>query len=174
MKLILTVSLLALAAPALAQTPAAAPQNTPGSGGHTVRGPSLALSIEAAQAAIDSCKATGYLVGATVVDDEGGIRISMTADGAPTEGPNGSRRKAVTSAQEKTDGAALAERVKTDPALAARLAANNDSLARAGALLIKVGDRIVGVIGVEGNPHDLAKNVSCAQAGIDGIKARLN
>jgi uncharacterized protein GlcG (DUF336 family) len=160
--------LCAMALPAAAQAP-----NTPGKGGHTVREPSLAVALEGAQAAIDACKASGYLVGVTVVDDEGGVRVSLTADGAPTEGPNGSRRKAVLSAVRKASGADLAEQAKKDPAFAALVEANKDWLARAGALLIHKGGKVVGVIGVEGNPHDLEKDVSCAQAGLDKIEARL-
>jgi uncharacterized protein GlcG (DUF336 family) len=168
MKLIVSIVALALATPALAQQ-----QNIPGKEGHIVRGPSIAIAVEGSMAAIDSCKAQGYFVGATVVDDEGGIRASLTGDGSPTEGPNGSRRKAVLSALQKASGSELAERAKADPALAAQWEANKDWLARAGSLLIMQGGKVIGAIGVEGNPHDLAKDVSCAQAGLDKIEARL-
>jgi uncharacterized protein GlcG (DUF336 family) len=179
---------LALALPAAAQapnTPASgtpapntpAPNtpapNTPGRGGHTVRGPTLAVALEGAQAAVDACKAGGYLVGVTVVDEEGGVRLSLTADGAPTEGPNGSRRKAVLSALRKASGTELAARAKADAAFAAEVEANKDWLARPGSLLIHSGGKVVGAIAVEGNPHDLDKDVSCAQAGLNRIETRL-
>ena len=172
-----TAALLAvlLAAPLMAQQPSSPQQQTraPGEPSPAVRGPSLALAEEAAHAAIDMCKAKGYLVGVTIVDDAGQIRLSLTADGAPGQGPNGSRRGAVTSALYKASGAELAERAKTDAAFAAKVEGNREYLARPGSLLLKAGDRIVGAIGVEGNPHDLALDVACAQVGADRIAAGL-
>ena len=160
--------LLALAKPAAAQH-----TNVPGRDGHIVRGPSLALAIEAAQTAIDTCKASGYLVGVTVMDDDGGIRVALTADGAPTEGPNGSRRTTLLAAKMKASSAEIAERMKTDATLSAHIEANKDYTARGGAILIKVDGKIVGAIGVEGNPHDQPLNAACAQAGVDRIQSRL-
>ena len=50
----------------------------------------------------------------------------------------------------KEASGALAEQVKVDKALSDVVAANPSYLARAGAVLIKVNDEIIGVIGVGG------------------------
>ena len=160
----------AAAGPAAAQAP---PGSTLVGNTKPLAGPSLALSLEAAQAAVEACKAKGAAVGVTVLDDTGGLRAVLGADGALAADANGSRRAANLAAAQKTSGADLVERAKTDKALADQIAANKDWLAREGAVLIKSGDKLVGVIAVEGHPHDPKRDIACAQAGIDKISARL-
>jgi uncharacterized protein GlcG (DUF336 family) len=169
MKTAFSIAIVLIASPALAQTPNG--EHLPHS--DTIGGPSLALSLEAANAAIAACAAQSYRVGATVVDANGFVRVSLAPDGAAHFVASASRRKAILSAEEKASGAELEDRVKTDKALAARVKADHDLLARGGSLLIKVGDRVVGAIDVEGDPYDIAKDVACAQAGIDKIRSRL-
>ena len=169
MKRACTIAVALLAGPAMAQTPNG--QHLPHS--DAIGGPSLALSMEAANAAIAACAKLNYKVGVTVTDENGFVRVSLAPDGAAHFVASSSRRKAILSAEEKASGAELEARAKTDQAFAAHVKADHDLLARTGSLLIKVGDRIVGVIGVEGDPYDLNKDVACAQAGIDRIRARL-
>jgi uncharacterized protein GlcG (DUF336 family) len=161
----------ALATPVLAQ------QAVPGpllGNGAVIKGPSLDLAAEAAQAAIKTCAAMNYQIGVAVVDDTGGIRLVMGADGARAADSNGARRAAAFAAVEKEPGAALLERVKTDKALEQVFMANYANYQiREGALLLKAGGKVVGAIAVEGHPHDAKKDIACAQAGIDKIQARL-
>src|ERR1700683_1097545 len=48
----------------------------------TARGPSLSLALEAAQAAIESCRTKGYRIGVSVIDSSGEARAMIPADGA--------------------------------------------------------------------------------------------
>lgn len=156
--------------PALAQEPPVSPLvgNV-----RPLAGPPFALALEAAQAAMAACKAKGHNVGVSVVDETGGLRVVLGADGALAADANGSRRAALLSAAQKTSGAELIERAKTDKALAAEIGANRDWLLRDGALPIANGGKIFGAIAVEGHPHDGPLEIACAQAGIDRIKSRL-
>jgi uncharacterized protein GlcG (DUF336 family) len=168
--LVIIAAALAAAGSAVAQAP---PGSTLVGNTKPLAGPSLALSLEAAQAAMAACKAKGAAVGVTVLDDTGGLRVVLGADGALAADANGSRRSANLSAAQKASGADIVERAKTDKALADQIAANKDWLAREGAVQIKSGDKVVGIIAVEGHPHDPARDIACAQAGIDKISARL-
>ena len=173
-KALIAFALASLAgAPALAQTPApaaAAPAPNPP---RPIGGPPLALAREAAETAIAACKAQGWSVIATVVDEIGLTKLVIAPDGAPGPGSNGGRRKAVMAVTFKADSGAIVEQMKTDPALAEKI--NGDKVnffpAR-GAVLIKVGDRIVGALGVGGAPGG-EKDEACAQAGVKKIADRL-
>ena len=57
----------------------------------------------------------------------------------------------------------VAERAKTDPAVATRLAANPTWLARAGAVPVSVGGTLIGAIGV-GGARGSDKDEACAVA----------
>ena len=169
---LIAAAALLVAGPALAQD-----ENAPGKtlqynmGG--LGGPSYALSLEAAEAAMAACKANNDNVGVAVVDDTGGLRVALGADGALSADSNGARRAAIFAAANKANGVELVARTKTDKAFADKVAANKDWNPHEGVLLIKVGDKIYGAIGVEGHPHDTKKELACAQAGIDKIKGRL-
>lgn len=174
--LAITVSVAALVA---GQSPAAAAQGQTLSD-FVIEGPSMTLALEAVTAAISACKAKGYNAGATVVDPRGGVRASLGSDGSMVTDANASRRKAQTTMALKASGAEIAERMKTDKALADQVAANRDWLVRPGSLLIAKNGKLIGAIGVEGHssadghPHDDALNTACAQAGVDRIIARLD
>ncbi len=66
----------------------------------------------------------------------------------------------------------LAEEVKTNKELADKIAANPSYLARAGAVLIKVNDEVIGVIGV-GGARGSDKDEAYAKAGLEKIQTRV-
>jgi uncharacterized protein GlcG (DUF336 family) len=169
---LIVTAMLLFTGPALAQAPAAPAVGQLGNV-RPLSGPPMALALEAAQTAVATCKARGYNVGVAVVDESGGLRVVLGADGAQAADSNGARRAALFSAAQKTPGAGLVERLKTDTELASKLAANRDWNAHEGVLLIKAGDKIIGAIGVEGHPHDAEKDAACAKAGLDKIQSRL-
>ena len=73
----------------------------------------------------------------------------------------------------KTSSGEIADRVKTDEALAAEIKAEpRFGTARRGALLIKVGSEIIGAMAVSGAPGG-EKDEVCVQAALDKIKDRL-
>ena len=130
---------------------------------------SLAMAQTIANAAMDKCKEMGYRVSVTVVDRAGRPIVMLRGDGAGLHTPEGSDRKAYTARTFRAPSADFAKRLLTDPSVAgqrdyARV------LALAGGLPIKVGDDVVGAVGVSGSP---GKDDDCSKAGIDKITDQL-
>jgi uncharacterized protein GlcG (DUF336 family) len=153
--------LAAAQAPAAAQTPAPA-----------ARGPSLKLALEAAQKAVDTCKGLDQKVGVTVVDSAGVLKVVLATDGASTRGVASSTNKALTALAFTAPTSELGEKIKSNPALADKIAANPNYNTRAGGVLLKVGDDVIGAIGV-GGAKGSEKDEACALAGREKVKRRL-
>ena len=135
------------------------------------RGPALELAVEAARVAIDTCAAKGgQKIGASVVDSAGILKVLLAADGTSPRGVQSSTNKAVTALSFKSATSQLGEQIKTDQALADKIAANTSYNARPGGVLLKVNGEIIGAIGVGGGRTD----EECALAGIQKIQSRLN
>ena len=173
MKTALTARALActLALPfAHAQAPAASAPPTPPA--PPARGVPLELALEAAKAALETCKGIDQKVGVSVLDSSGEVRLVLAADGAPSRGVQNSALKAKAALAFEIPSGQVAERAKGDAAVAARLAANPTWLARAGALPIAVGGTLIGAIGV-GGARGSEKDEACAVAGLDKVRSRL-
>jgi uncharacterized protein GlcG (DUF336 family) len=136
------------------------------------RGPSLKLALEAAQKALDTCKGLDQKIGVTVVDSAGVLKVVLATDGASTRGVTSSTNKALTALAFTAPTSELGEKIKTDTALAEKVAANASYNSRAGGVLLKVGDDVIGAIGV-GGAKGSEKDEACAVAGLQKIKGRL-
>lgn len=154
---------------ALAQTPPTAPATPPAP---AARGPALDLALEAAQAALDTCKARDQKAAVSVVDSAGVLKALLASDGASPRGVLSSNNKAVTALTFKAATSQLAERIKTDKSLADRIAATSTFNARSGGVLLVVGDEIIGAIGV-GGARGSDVDEACALAGVRKIQDRL-
>lgn len=155
----------ATASPANATPPTNAPARV-----LAARGPALDLAVEAARVALDTCAAAGgQKIGASVVDSAGVLKVLLAYDGTSPRGVTSSTAKAVTALQFKAATAELTERIKTDKALADQIAANTAYNARPGGVLLKVGNEIIGAIGIGGGRTDH----DCAVAGVQKIQDRL-
>jgi uncharacterized protein GlcG (DUF336 family) len=132
----------------------------------------LALSLEAAQAALASCEQQGYRVSVAVVDRAGLVRALIRGDGAGPHTLDSSSRKAYTASSLRLSTLELAKMVGQSPAIAGLHEMNEKILILGGGLPIQVGEDVGGGIGVGGAPGG-PKDEACAQAGIDKIKARL-
>lgn len=134
------------------------------------RGPSLELAIEAARVAIETCAADGgQKVGVSVVDSAGVLKVLLAADGTSPRGVTSGNAKALTAITYKTNTSKLTEQIKVDKSLGDTIAANTALNARPGAVLIKIGDEIIGAIGVGGGRTD----EPCALAGLQKVQSRL-
>ena len=149
--------------------PASAPQAT---ATPPARGVPLELALEAAKLAVDTCKGLEQKVGVSVLDSAGEIRLVLAADGAAYRGVQNSALKARAALAFEIPSGQVADRAKTDAAVAARLAANPTWLARAGAVPVSVGGTLIGAIGV-GGARGSEKDEACAIAGLDKIRSRL-
>ncbi len=166
---VLVALLLAGAASAQAP-PAGAPRTPPPPPAPAVP---EALALEAVQTAVSTCTANGYKVGASVVDSVGGLHALAGAEGVRQGGLDSSTRKAFTAATMKAVTSVIDAQSKTDPALAAKLAADTKLFARAGAVpIMSPGGAVIGAIGVGGAPGG-EKDEVCAVAGLAKIKDRL-
>lgn len=114
----------------------------------TARGPKLPEAIDAARAAVSACSASGYRVGATVVDSVGEARAMLTADGSDGSHVFVAMRKALTALVFKMPSSRAAELVPNDAALLRRVTPN--MFVEGGALPIVYGGETIGAIGVSG------------------------
>ncbi|WP_051953645.1 GlcG/HbpS family heme-binding protein [Methylocapsa aurea] len=128
----------------------------------------IALSI--AQSAYDACAQQGYHVSVHVVGREGQPLVAIRGDGSSPHTLENSLRKAYTARTFRTPSGDFAQRVKDNPTLGVVHLAN--VIALQGALPIKVGDEVVGAVGVSGAPGG-DKDEACSKAGIDKVAAQL-
>ena len=131
---------------------------------------SLAMAITMAQTAIATCKANGYNVSANVVGRGGEVIVAMRGDNASPHTVENSRRKAYTARTFRRSSGEIAKLVKDNPT--AGLVHLHGVIALQGALPIKVGDDVIGAVGVSGSPGG-DKDEACAKAGIDKVSAEL-
>jgi uncharacterized protein GlcG (DUF336 family) len=136
------------------------------------RGPALDLALEAAKVALETCRGLDQKVGVSVVDSAGVLRVLLATDGAAARGVQNSTYKAQTALAFNAPTSQLAEQAKGDKAVADKLAGNPNYLNRAGGIPIKVGDEVIGAIGV-GGARGSEKDEACALAGLEKVKARL-
>ena len=129
-------------------------------------GPSLESAIDAANAAVEACVDKDQHAGVSVVDSAGVLKVLLAADGTSERGVVSSTAKALTALHFKKSTSQLFTEQQTDKALAAKLAENPKFNPRPGGVLLKVGDEIIGAIGVGGAKID----EECALAGINKIE----
>jgi uncharacterized protein GlcG (DUF336 family) len=129
-----------------------------------------AIAITIAQTAIETCKANGYAVSATVVGRNGEIIVQVRGDNTPPHTVENSFRKAYTARTLRSPSGVLAERVKAEPTLPFIHLSN--IIAFQGALPIKLGDEVIGAAGASGAPGG-EKDEACVKAGIDKVADQL-
>lgn len=139
----------------------------------SVSGKTLPLSaaIIAAQTAVDTCKANGYDVTATVVDVAGTPQVVLRGDHAVIHTKDSSFRKAYTVVtmgpifHVDTTSGYIGVLSKYPPLLAQSLASTPNVTALPGGVAFKVGDETIAGLGVGGSPGG-DKDEVCAQAGV--------
>jgi uncharacterized protein GlcG (DUF336 family) len=135
----------------------------------TQKNVSLALAQTIANAAIAQCRTMGYRISVSVVDRDGLPIVMMHDDGAGLSTNEGSDRKAYTAASFKQPSADFVKRLQDRPDTVGSRHYTR-VLALAGGLPIKVGDQVIGAVGVSGTP---GKDDVCSQAGIDKVADQL-
>ena len=129
----------------------------------------LAMAQAIANGAMESCKAMGFKISVVVLDRDGMQLVMLRGDGAGLHTPEGADRKAYTARTFRAPSAAFLKRMTTDPAAHASEQYTR-VLALPGGLPIKVGDDVVGAVGVSGSP---GKDDDCGQAGINKVADQL-
>jgi len=137
----------------------------------TEKNMSLDLANQLASASVAACAANGYAVAATVVDRAGTVRAVQRADNAGPHTLAASQQKAFTSASAKNTTLAIMEAAQKNPA-AANLVNIPGYLLLGGGVPVKVGNEVIGAVGIGGAP---AGNLDeqCALAALDKVKELL-
>jgi uncharacterized protein GlcG (DUF336 family) len=131
---------------------------------------SLATALTIATTAAETCKAQGNLVSVTVVGRQGEILVMLRGDNSSPHTVENSRRKAYTARTFRISSGEFAKRVAANPTTG--LVHLSDVIAAQGALPIKIGDDVVGAVGVSGSPGG-DKDEVCAKAGLDKVADQL-
>ena len=137
----------------------------------TEKNMSLELANQIAAATVASCTASGYAVAATVVDRAGSVRAVQRADNAGPHTLGASLQKAYTSASAKNNTLVMMEGAQKNPA-AANLTDIPGFLLLGGGVPVKVGNEVIGAVGVGGAPGGHLDE-QCAVAGIAKVQDLL-
>jgi uncharacterized protein GlcG (DUF336 family) len=137
----------------------------------TEKNMSLELANQIAAAAVAACSAGGYAVAATVVDRAGSVRAVQRADNAGPHTLAASLQKAFTSASAKNTTLAMMDGAQKNPA-AANLVHIPGFLLLGGGVPVKVGNDVIGAVGVGGAPGGHLDE-QCAMTALDKVKDQL-
>lgn len=137
----------------------------------TEKNMSLELANQIASASVAACAANGYAVTATVVDRAGSVRAVQRADNAGPHTLAASQQKAFTSASAKNTTQAIMEGAQKNPA-AANLVHIPGYLLLGGGVPVKVGNEVIGAVGVGGAPGGHLDE-QCAMTALDKVKDQL-
>jgi uncharacterized protein GlcG (DUF336 family) len=133
---------------------------------------SLELANQIAAAGVAACQANGYAVAVTVVDRAGTTRAVQRADNAGAHTVAASLQKAWTSASAKNTTLAMMEGAQKNPG-AANLVNIPGFLLLGGGVPVKVGNEVIGAVGIGGAPGGHLDE-QCAMAALDKVKDLLN
>ena len=137
----------------------------------TEKNMSLDLANQIAAATVASCTAAGYNVTAAVVDRAGTLRALQRADNAGPHTLGAAQGKAFTSASAKSNTSAMLENVQKNPG-AATLVHIPGFLILGGGVPVKVGNEVIGAVGVGGAPGGHLDE-KCAMDGIAKVQDQL-
>ncbi len=137
----------------------------------TERNISLELANQIAAATVASCSAAGYNVAAAVVDRAGSLRALQRADNAGPHTLSSSQAKAYTSASAKNTTSAMMEGAQKNPA-GANMVYMPGFLLLGGGVPIKVGNEVIGAVGVGGAPGGHLDE-KCAMDALEKVKDQL-
>ncbi len=131
---------------------------------------SLATALTIATTAADTCKAEGNRVSVTVVGRQGEVLVMLRGDNSSPHTVENSRRKAYTARTFRIPSGEFAKRVAANPTTGA--VHLTGVMAAQGALPIKIGNDVIGAVGVSGSPGG-DKDEACAKAGLDKVADQL-
>ncbi|NYE22169.1 GlcG/HbpS family heme-binding protein [Pigmentiphaga litoralis] len=129
------------------------------------------IATDIAHAALNACAQRGFNVSAAVVDRAGVLRVLVRADNAGPHTVDGARMKAYTSSSSRAPTLAMQENAQKNP-VAQQLTDIPGFLLLGGGVPIRVGNEVVGAVGVAGAPSGVIDG-ECGAAGIEAAKAKL-
>jgi uncharacterized protein GlcG (DUF336 family) len=132
---------------------------------------SLELANQIAAASVAACQGNGHAVSATVVDRAGTVRAVQRADNAGPHTLAASQQKAFTAASARNSTLAMMEAAQKNPG-AANLVHIPGFLLLGGGVPVKVGNEVIGAVGVGGAPGGHLDE-QCAMSALDTVKDML-
>ena len=149
----------------------AAPSSAYSQGLIMVRDVSYDIALVMAQTALEHCRQDGFKVGVSVVDRGGHVLVTLRDHGAAHHTVELAQRKAYTSRIFRQTSKEFSQRLHDNP-ISAGLGTTSGVLASVGGIPIKVGDEVVGGIGVSGAPGG-DRDEACARAGLAKVADQL-
>jgi uncharacterized protein GlcG (DUF336 family) len=130
---------------------------------------SYAMAKTIAENALADCKARGYAVSVVVVDRGGDTIVALRADDAGPHTMENARRKAYTARTFRMTTEEFVKRMETEPVRRQQTTLPH-VIAIGGGVPIKVGNDVIGGVGLSGSP---GVDEPCVNAGIDKVKDQL-
>ena len=122
------------------------------------------------EGAIAACNAKGYATSGVVVDRDGLTLVEMRGDGASPHTMENARRKAYTAMTFRQTTAEYAKKLNDGNLVIRQQITLPNVIAIPGGVPIKIGNEIVGGVGLSGSP---GVDEECVDAGLDKVKEQL-
>jgi uncharacterized protein GlcG (DUF336 family) len=130
---------------------------------------SYAMAKTIAENALADCKVRGYPVSVVVVDRGGDTMVALRADDAGPHTMENARRKAYTARTFRMTTEEFVKAMATNPVRREQTTLPN-VIAIPGGVPIKVGNDVIGGVGLSGSP---GVDEPCVMAGIEKVKDQL-
>jgi len=130
---------------------------------------SLPIALAIANGALEACKGMGYAASVVVVDRAGDTLVVLRGDGSGPHTVENARRKAYTANTFKMTTQAFIDEMKTRPVRREQTTLPH-VIAINGGVPIKVGNDVIGGVGLSGSP---GKDEECVNAGLEKVKQQL-
>ena len=137
----------------------------------SVKDMSLGLAQAIAQGVIDQCRKDGFRVTVTVMNRAGQVVVVLRDDGTSPHTVDTSRRKACTALALRRPISELSQMIASNPG-AAGLKDISGVIVLNGGLPVRVGEEVIGSVGVGGAPSG-DRDEACAKAALDAVAAQL-
>lgn len=157
-----------ISASALSVTAMAATTSVNAQGIVTTHRLSAPLASEAALASVEHCKRMGYNVTAVLIDADGVRQATLRGDGSGPLSLDTAYAKASTALYYRTDTIDLVSMMPNLGAASIQAKIPNLVISQGG-VVIKMGDEVIGAIGISGGPGQ-DYDTQCARAGIDKVR----
>jgi len=131
---------------------------------------SLAIAKTLVETSIEACKKMGYNTSAVVVDRAGETMVAMRGDNASPHTMENARRKAYTARTFRRTTAEYAKQYAEGNRTVMQQVTLPGVIAIPGGVPIKVGDDVIGGVGLSGSP---GKDDECVEAGMQKVAGQL-
>jgi uncharacterized protein GlcG (DUF336 family) len=130
----------------------------------------VAIARTIVETSIEACRARGWNTSAVVVDRAGDTIVAMRGDNASPHTMENARRKAYTARTFRQPTAEYAKRYADHNPVVMQQVTLPNVIAIPGGVPIKVGDDVIGGVGLSGSP---GKDDECVAVGMEKVKEQL-